>query len=153
MRRFRAALMAIAVLVAGCDPGPSAPQDHCDAAGLPLRGVAAGPTVTDVGLEVQSGSIVIVATATDPQGTDNLRGVLQSVGVFTSTTCAGEPISLEDDLSGSGIEETFGTVLRESTQPALYAQIASAQRWPVSVRFRDRDGNETGGRVMARVIR
>jgi len=78
---------------------------------LPLSGDAAGPTVTDVGLEVQSSGIVVVATATDPDGTENLLGVMQSVALFRNETCEGTPITLEDDLAGSDLEETFGTAV------------------------------------------
>jgi hypothetical protein len=38
-----------------------------------------------------------------------------------------------------------------ATDPALYGEIAAAESWPVSVLFRDQDGNETSGRVMAEV--
>ena len=109
--------------------------------------------VTAVGLEVQPGIIVAVATATDPQNTENLRDVVQSIGVFPSATCDGATLNVEDDLAGSGIEETFGTVVSQSTHASLYAAISTAQQWPVELRFQDRDGNRTVGRVLARIIR
>jgi hypothetical protein len=120
---------------------------------LPLTGAAAGPTVTDVGLEAQASGIVVIATATDPQGTADLQDVVQVISVYPDSECAGSPIAIQDDLSGSGVEETFGTVVEVSASPALYEAIANAERWPVEVDFGDRDDNRTAGRVMARVIR
>jgi hypothetical protein len=146
-------LVALTVLVATCTNDPGGVDDRCMASMLPLTGVAAGPTVTDVGLEIQSSGIVVVATATDPQGSANLEDVVQSVGVFPDTECAASALVVQDDLVGSGIEETFGTVVEAATNPALYEAISTAQRWPVEVDFKDRDANRTAGRVMARIIR
>lgn len=105
---------------------------------LPLEGQANGPTVTDVVLEDQGGTrIVLHVTATDPQGTVDLIDVNQTVRVFRNTRCEGDPILLQDDLAGSGIEETFGTVTDVTMDPALHAEIAGSPTWPVEVSFRD----------------
>ncbi len=141
------------LLLAGCTDSPAEPVDPCGTSAFPLRGAASGPTIVDVGLEVQTGGIVLVATATDPQGTSNLIGVLQSASVFPDTRCVGVPLQMQDDLAGSGLEETFGTVVDATTNRPLYLAIAAATRWPVAVDFRDKDGNRTTGRVMARIER
>ena len=148
----RAALLLILSLaLAACD-GTTEP-DGCMTSALPLAGGAGAPVVVAVGLEVQTEGIVLVATATDPQGTDDLVDVEQSIGVFPDARCTGTPIVLVDDLAGSGVEETFGTAADAATSPALYAAISAAQAWPVEVDFRDRDGNRTQGRVLAQIIR
>ena len=142
------------LMLAACSSDPIRPDDECNRVALPLSGSGDGPVVTDVALEVQEGEgIVVVATATDPQGTENLRDVVQSIGVFPDAGCEGAPIVVSDDLSGSGIEETFGTAVDASGNPALFAAIAAATHWPVEVQFADADGNRTVGRVSARVIR
>jgi len=103
---------------------------------------------------VQQGTgIVVFATATDPQGSADLRDVLQSVGVFPDERCEGAPIVIQDDLVGSGIEETFGTAVEASSKQSLYASIAAAATWPVELDFRDIGGNRTTGHVRARVTR
>lgn len=146
-------VISLALLGAACTEDPAGIDDRCMATMLPLTGPANGPTVTDVGLEIQELGIVVLATATDPQGSANLEDVVQAVGVFRDKQCTGSPIVVQDDLVGSGIEETFGTVVEAAADPVLYEAIATAQRWPVEVDFQDRDSNRTAGRVMARVIR
>jgi len=141
----------IALITAACGNGATAPGALCGTVALPLSGAVAGPVVVDVGLEVQSTGIVAVATATDPQGSANLASVSQIIGVFPDASCAGTPITIQDDLVGSGVEETFGTVVDASANPALYNAIAAASQWPVTVDFQDRDGNHTVGRVLAEV--
>ena len=145
-------VLALAVLAVACSddpPGPGAVV--CGVLPLPLTGAAAGPVLVDIGLEVQSTGIVAVATATDPQGSDNIDGVLQTIGVFPDANCAGAAIPIQDDLAGSGVEETFGTVVDAVANPSLYNAIAGATHWPVTVDFQDRDGNHTTGRVLAEV--
>ena len=154
MNRGRLILGVVLLAAVACDSEPSGPEDACMLVDLPLSGGASGPTIVDVGLEVQEGSgIVVVATATDPQGTADLEDVIQSVGVFRSDGCEGAPIVLQDDLVGSGVEETFGTAVEASTDPALYGTIAAAASWPVEIAFSDKSGNRTSGRVSARVFR
>ena len=63
----------------------------------------------------------MLATVTDAQGTANLLGINQTIGVFPDRDCVDAAITVEDDLAGSGLEESFG------------------------------DGNVTAGRVVARV--
>jgi hypothetical protein len=110
--------------------------------------------IVDVGLEIQPGEgVIIVATVTDPQGSDNLRDVLQSVGVYPDEGCRGAPLTLLDDLGASGVEETFGTAINVDTDPTLYASIAGASSWPVHVDFVDLDGHRARGDVRARIIR
>lgn len=121
---------------------------------LPLEGQAGAPTITDVGLEDQGGEFIVLhVTATDPQGSADLIDVNQTVGVFRNDRCEGTPISLQDDLAGSGTEETFGTVVDVATDPDLYSAIAGAETWPVELNFRDIGGNVVSGRVAARVFR
>jgi hypothetical protein len=134
-----------------CDNNPVEPPNLCGTVPLPFHGEPAGPVVVDVGLEVQAGGTVLVATATDPQGTANFGDLLQSAGVFPDTRCEGSPLFLQDDLAGSGVEETFGTVVDASINAELYGDIASAASWPVTVDFQDLDGHHTIGRVMAAV--
>ncbi len=150
--RIWLALCCVAAVLTSCDEGPTA-TTTCETVSLPLHGAPAGPVIVKVGLEVQSTGIVPVVTATDPQGTDNLRDVVQSLSVFPDAKCAGAPITLRDDLAGSGIEETFGTAVDATANPSLYAAIAAASTWPVAIEFQDRDGNRTAGRVAAPVLR
>jgi hypothetical protein len=152
MKQHACVLFACLAVVVSCDSGTTDPGDDCDTVGLPLSGSAAAPTVVSVLLEVQPSGIVLLATATDPQGTDNLLGVDQQISVFPNVRCTGTPIVVRDDLAGSGVEESFGTVVGATANPALYNAIASADAWPVDVDFRDHDGNRTAGRVMAAVV-
>jgi hypothetical protein len=118
---------------------------------LPLSGDSNAPLVIDVALELQQGDgVIVLATATDPQGTSNLRDVPQIVRVFQDALCERSPIVLQDDLAGSGQEESFGSAAPAVSQ--LYNAIAATESWPVEVDFRDADGNATSGRVRARVI-
>jgi hypothetical protein len=140
------------VLATACRSDPIDPVDRCETISLPVTGPAAGPVVVDVGLEVQPGvGIIVVATATDPEGTANLTGVLQSVGVFPDRLCEGTPLVIQDDLAGSGLEETFGTAVDATANAALFNAIAAQSSWPVSLDFQDLDGNRTTGRVLAPV--
>ena len=92
-------------------------------------------------LDVRFESIVALATVTDPQGTANLLDVEQGIKVFPDLQCQGEPIFLRDDLAGSGVEESFGTVALAGSP--LYATIGREIGWPVEVLFRDAEGNLT----------
>ncbi|MEX1181805.1 MAG: hypothetical protein WEF86_01120 [Gemmatimonadota bacterium] len=141
-------LLFAAAAIAACDGDPVAPME-CETVSLPLSQSADGPVVTHVGLEVEEFGVVLVATATDPQGGDNLRDVVQRIGVYPDPACDGTPITLSDDLVDAGVEETFGTVA--SAQQELYDDIAVRTQWPVHVEFRDADGNITSGRVLAQV--
>jgi hypothetical protein len=130
------------------------PDDMCQPVALPLAGSLSGPTVTDVALEPQVGEgIIVLATATDPQGSDNMLDVLQTIGVFPDAGCEGPPIPIQDDLACSGCEESFGIAVSASTNPALFDAIAAAVTWPVTVEFSDLDGNRTSGQVLARIAR
>ena len=132
--------------------GSTAVLDPCQVAALPVQGEPNAPTVTDVALELQpTVGVVLLATAIDPQGTDNLVGVLQTIGVFPDNDCEGSLIVVHDDLAGSGVEESFGTVIPASNQ-ALFDGIAGATDWPVEIEFRDLDGHETSARVRARIV-
>lgn len=151
----RALLIVATFGVVACgDDGVDPVDDPCMALPLPLSGVSDAPTVTDVALEIQPGEgAIVVATATDPQGTENLTNVVQTVGVFPDADCNGTPIEIQDDLVGSGVEETFGTAVSAVDHAALFQAIAAASSWPVEVEFSDVDGNVTAGRIMARVVR
>ncbi|MBT8335016.1 MAG: hypothetical protein KJO11_00335 [Gemmatimonadetes bacterium] len=148
-------LLVLGLILASCSGG-TGPEvgDLCMAVSLPLVGTPNGPVVTDVGLELQPGEgVIVVATATDPQGSDDLRDVLQTVGVFPDVECRGTPVTIRDDLVGSGIEETFGTAVSIVDDPGLYAAIEAAVSWPVELSFVDVDGHRTEGRTFARIIR
>jgi hypothetical protein len=136
----------------GGSADPTVSESQCALVALPFSGSVDAPTVTDVGLEVQPGGIVPVATASDPQGFDDVRDVSQFIGVYPDARCEGMPVTVSDDLAGSGIEETFGTAISASED--AYDAIATATAsWPVHVRFSDRDGNVTEGDVLARLVR
>ena len=128
-------------------------SDSCQIVDLPLTGGSNAPVVTDVALEPQSGEgIVVLATAADPQGSENLRGVPQIIRVFQDARCETSPIVLEDDLAASGVEESFGIAV-PATNQALFNAIAAAESWPVEVDFRDIDENSTSARVLAIILR
>ena len=139
-------------LAACSDDGTDPAADECQLDELPLSGDSNGPLVTDVAIELQEGpgGVVVLATATDPQGTANLRDVPQIIRLFQDARCERSPIVMQDDLAGSGVEESFGTAAPRSSE--LYAAISATDSWPVEVDFRDADGNATEGRVLARVI-
>jgi len=132
-------------------PGQSG-GGECEIVELPVQGSSRAPLVTDVALEVQDGgSIVLHATASDPQGDDDLRDVVQIIRVFQDRLCETSPIVLQDDLVASGVEETFGTAVERGT--AQYDAIAAEESWPVELDFRDASDNNTSAQVMARVFR
>ena len=131
--------------------GPAG-DNTCNVEDLPLNGEQNAPVIIDMALEPQAGEgIVVLVTAADPQGSKNLRNVLQIVRVFQNDRCEGSPIVVQDDLAYSGVEESFGTVVPASNG-ALYGAIAGADGWPVAVEFSDANGNSTSGRVMARIV-
>jgi hypothetical protein len=143
-------LLVLSGVSCGNNPAPTA-ADICQTVDLPLTGNPAGPTVTDVALEPQPDGVVLLATATDPEGTDNMLQVVQTIGVFQDAVCQGSTIMLQDDLACSGCEESFGTAV-PATNQSLYNEIAGAETWPVTLDFSDLDGHRTQGRVLARVI-
>lgn len=151
MKAYRLLSIAWVVTTMPCGSDIVGPDNRCDTVSLPLTGPADGPVIVDVTLEVQSTGVIVLATATDPQGSGNLLGVMQTVSVFPDTTCTGTPIVIEDDLAESGVEESFGTIVAADQQPTLYSAIAAAASWPVALDFRDGDGNRTRGRIMAAV--
>jgi hypothetical protein len=154
MRRLFTLIFMSAWGVSCSGMGTTDPQDMCQPVALPLTGSPAGPTVTDVALEPQAGEgIIALATATDPQGSENMLDVLQTIGVFPDAGCEGSPIPIQDDLACSGCEESFGIVVGASANPALFDAIAAAVTWPVTVEFSDLDGNRTSGQVLARIAR
>ncbi len=155
-----AAVFAAAAVVLGVAPGcsdddddnPNVPTDECGAVALPVSANANAPVVTDVALEVQSSVIVLHCTVTDPQGTVDLQNIDQTIGVFQDQDCGSTTIDLVDDISESGTEETFGTVVELATNPDLYNAIAAATTWPVQLHIVDAGGNATHARVRARVF-
>ena len=143
--------MLVLSLAACGDDSTGTGSDECQVSELPLSGDSNGPLVTDVAIELQEGDgVTVLATATDPQGTANLRDVPQIIRVFQDPRCDRSPIVMQDDLAGSGVEESFGSAAPSSSE--LYGAIAATNGWPVEVDFRDADGNATSGRVLARVI-
>jgi hypothetical protein len=157
------AIVVLAIGLSSCDEDtvtndgggiPSGCYDSgCTTSDLPLVGATDAPVITDVALECQAQSLVVLATATDPQGTPNLLNILQEVGVFPDVDCQGAPIIVQDDLAGSGLEESFGDAFLATANQALYDQICACNSWPVNVRFLDANGNINSGRVLARVTR
>ena len=155
------ALLVLALSLAACgdddvngnqNPTPNGCfDDGCTTNDLPFTGGTDFPTVTNVTLECQSQSVVVLATVSDPQGTANLLNVIQTVGVYPDADCVGTSIDLQDDLAGSGLEESFGDAVLAASNQTLYDQICSCAFWPVTVRFTDLDGNVTTGRVAALV--
>jgi hypothetical protein len=153
MRTLYVPLFLSLSLVSCGDQASTDPVDVCQTVALPLAGSQGGPTVTDVALDPQVGEgVVVLATATDPDGTDNMLTVLQTIGVFPDAVCEGPPIVLQDDLACSGCEESFGIAVSPANQ-SLFAEIAASVTWPVMVEFSDLDGHQTTGRVRARVVR
>ena len=151
MTRILVAAVSLSLMACGGDDAANAGADECQLVELPLSGETNGPLVTDVARELQPGDgVIVLATATDPQGTSNLRDVPQIIKVFQDALCERSPVVLQDDLSRSGQEESFGAAAPRASQ--LYDAIAAANSWPVEVDFRDIDGNATSGRVRARVI-
>jgi hypothetical protein len=128
-------------------------SDSCQIVDLPLTGESNAPVVTDVALEPQPGEgIIVLATAADPQGSEDLRDVPQIIRVFQDARCETSPIVVQDDLTASGVEESFGIAV-PATNQALFDAIAEAESWPVEVEFRDIDDNSTSARVLATIIR
>ena len=156
MLRCLGALLLFSLLSCGDDTGPDDRNGNGDGAckleELPVQGSTRAPLVTDVALEVQGrDGIVLHATISDPQGGDDLEDIPQIVRVFQDPFCETSPIVLQDDLVGSGVEETFGMAVAPAT--TLYDAIAASESWPVEVDFRDADDNRTQARVLARVFR
>ena len=151
MMRSGFSLLFVSLISCGGDNVGPAGSDSCNVASLPLDGEQNAPVITDVALEAQTGDgIVVLVTAADPQGSENLRDVLQIVRVFQDERCDGSPIVLQDDLAYSGVQESFGVAV--PSNQALFNTIAAADSWPVAVEFSDVNGNATSGRVMARII-
>lgn len=152
MRGIPLPLGLILVVALACGDSTTEPEE-CETESLPFSGDAGAPVVTDVGLEIQPGEgVVVVATATDPQGFSDVEDVLQTVGVYRDRTCTGSPLTVQDDLAGLGQEETFGTAVPAS-DTELYEAIAAATDWPVRVDFVDAGGNRSQANVLARIIR
>jgi hypothetical protein len=152
MRRGHFGLLCLLLLSCDGDNSGPAGDDSCHALELPLSGEQNAPVITDVALEVETGrGIVVLVTAADPQGSEDLRDVLQIVRVFQDNRCDGSPIVVQDDLANSGIQESFGVAVPASNQP-LFNTIAAAESWPVALEFSDANGNTTSGQVMARII-
>ena len=152
---FRSTTLLLLATLPGCGSGTDPVEgDLCMVQSLPFSGGVDAPTVTDIGLELQPNEgIVVVATVSDAQGGDNIRNVIQSVGVFPDALCEGAPFVVHDDFVDVGVEETFGTAVSIEQHPDVYAAIDGSSGWPVEVDFVDLDGNRTKGRLSARLIR
>jgi hypothetical protein len=136
------------------DSPPRACTDRsaCGAVALPLAGGLDAPTASDVRLECQASSqLVVHVTIADRQGDADLQDTVQFVQVFKTNDCQGPVAELEDDLIGAG-QETFGTAVERSEEPSLYDQICGCTTWPVRVALRDATGNTTTGVVDATVV-
>ena len=148
--------MALGLVSCGDDPVTNN-QTPCYAGGcttrdLPLVDGPDAPSLIDMKLECQPQSVVVLATATDPQGSANLQDVMQTIGVYTDRSCSGTPLTVQDDFVGVDVEESFGDAFRRADNPALYDQICGCTQWPVLVDMVDADGHTTTGRVVAAVI-
>lgn len=155
MIRCRTVLLFLSGVACGDDSGPAGIGNDgvCQPLDLPVRGERNAPLITDVALEVQMGEgIVVLVTATDPQGSENLEDVPQIVRVYQDAGCASSPIVVQDDVAYSGVEESFGVAVPAS-DGALFSAISASQTWPVELDFRDADGNSTSAQVLARVLR
>jgi hypothetical protein len=153
MSRLTTPLLVATLVACGSATEPTE-GDLCMVQSLPFSSGADAPTVTDIGLELQpTEGVVVVATVSDAQGGENLRDVIQSVGVFPDSRCEGTPFVVQDDFVDVGVEETFGTAVSIAAHPDVYAAIDASVRWPVEVDFVDLDGNRTKGRLSARLIR
>jgi hypothetical protein len=151
MTRSSFSVLLLSLISCGGDNAGPTGDDSCRVADLPLSGEQNAPVITDVALEAQTGDgIVVLVTAADPQGSENLRDVLQIVRVFQDDRCDGSPIVVQDDLAYSGVQESFGVAV--PSNQALFNTIAAADSWPVALDFSDANGNATSGRVMARII-
>ena len=128
-------------------------EGGCSTRDLPLVDGPDAPALLEVKLECQDHAVVLLATASDPQGTDNLRNILQTFGVYPDKDCQGTTLTVQDDFFGVGVEESFGDAVVRATHPALYDQICGCPRWPVQAQLIDADGNTTSGRVVANVTR
>jgi hypothetical protein len=158
---YRCALILALAVLPACDGDTATNQDNqqpnecyegsCTTNDLPFSQSADAPTLVDIKLECQPNSIVVLATVTDAQGTPNLLQINQTIGVFPDKDCQETSFEVEDDLAGSGLEESFGDVVLTVENPDLYALICSCETWPAEVEFRDADGNTTTGRVVATV--
>lgn len=154
VRMTRSVFTVLCLILLSCGDDTTDPVDNdlCQIEDLPLTGEQNAPVITDVALEAQGGDgIVVLVTAADPQGSANLRDVLQIVRVFQDDRCNGSPIVVQDDLAYSGVQESFGVAVPSSNQ-TLFNIIAAADSWPVALEFTDINGNATSGRVMARII-
>ena len=130
MTRSVFSVLYLSLLSCGGDNAGPAGDNTCQAEELPLSGEQNAPVITDVALESQTGDgIVVLVTAADPQGSENLRDVLQIVRVFQDERCDGSPIVLQDDLAYSGVQESFGVAVPSSNH-ALFNTIAAADSWP-----------------------
>lgn len=152
---IRQLLRALLLFLAACGGDELSSPDgvgECRIVELPLSGSSKAPLVTEVALELrQRGGVFVLATVTDPQGSDNLSDVPQIIKVFQDPACQQSPIVVQNDVDGSGMEESFGNAAPRAS--ALYDAMAGAESWPVELDFRDLDGNRTSGRVLAQVIR
>jgi hypothetical protein len=148
-------LLALVLGVAACsdDDDNGGDGDSCNTESLPLSDDADGPVLTDLVLECQGGAFLnLFATITDAQGTPDLEDVVQRLIVYGQDDCKGAvEFELMDDVSGSGVEESFGIVIERAGHEALFDQICASQEWPVEIHLYDNSAHHTFGRAMARV--
>ncbi len=151
---WRALLLQWMIFAGGCDDneGPKVLDTNCNLEQLPLSGEAGAPTLTVAVLECQGAYINLLATAVDPQGDADLQNIQQTIGVFLEPDCKSLPKELVDNLVGSGVEESFGIVFEESTDPDIFAAICASTHWPIEAHLTDAPGHVTVGRVLATVI-
>ena len=151
-KRVAPSVLALCVVALACDEPTDPLLPGCEPAELPVQGHANAPIVVDVALEVQGDRVVVLATATDPQGSADLADVEQTIRVHEERACEGGEVTLADDLSESGVEEAFGTAFTRDDNASRFDFLASVATWPVEVDFVDVDGNRTAALVNARVV-
>lgn len=156
-RRRLAVVLAAGLAVAGaCGDKTHAPPagdlyPNCILRALPLTGTANAPVLTAAILECQGTLINMLATVVDPQGDADLLTVVQRIRVFETADCNAAFRDVTDDFAGSGLEESFGIVFEQSSDPAVFARICAASSWPIEVEFSDASGDSVSGQVLATV--
>lgn len=148
------AMLSCSLLLLACGDGGALSFDpgQCSVDELPLQDGTGAPTLTDITLEVQgTDQIVLFVTVEDDEGFSGLSGVVQEAGVFPDDRCEGVPIEVQGELDCSGCEQSLGSVVESSADPALFDEISGSTEWPVEVTLEDVDGNITSGQVEATV--
>lgn len=139
--------LALSMMTVACDgSGP-------DLAELPLSGDAAGPVVASITLQCVGSELSgLRATATDPQGTEDLDDTSPLVRVFLDADASGDPVEVQLRFGdGYFFASDFGLTSASDALMPSAAAICAGGSWPVQVLFPDETGHVTQGEVMATV--